>query len=244
VSPTLANFLFEAANLLVLALALGWAFFKPVRRVLDAEVDRHAKQDEDAAQRKAEAEALMEQARTARAEAARERDEQRQQMLEAARREAAGVLDKARATQAAERQALGQEMQAARAAEASALAETVGRIAGASVRDLLERLDGPSLDQALVGAACKALESMPQETRGSAQVESARPLAEESRRQLERALGIHIEERIVPELGAGVRVTTAGGQVDTTASAIARQAAREVTDAARGTRADSTTHDA
>ena len=38
-SPTLANFIFETVNFLLLAAALGWVLYKPVRHALDAEQD-------------------------------------------------------------------------------------------------------------------------------------------------------------------------------------------------------------
>jgi hypothetical protein len=59
-------------------------------------------------------------------------------------------------------------------------------------------------------------------------VESARPLDPEARRLLEQALGIRFEERLVATLGAGVRVTTASGQIDASAARIAREGAREL----------------
>ena len=45
---------------------------------------------------------------------------------------------------------------------------------------------------------------------------------------MERALGTTFEQRVVSELGAGVRVTTAAGQIDATALSVARQAASAV----------------
>ena len=39
-SPDLATFLFELVNFALLAGGLGWLFFRPVRKALDAEVRR------------------------------------------------------------------------------------------------------------------------------------------------------------------------------------------------------------
>ena len=50
-APWVANFLFEAVNFLLLAGALGWLFFRPVRTALDAERERRAKEE---AERKAQ----------------------------------------------------------------------------------------------------------------------------------------------------------------------------------------------
>ena len=89
-------------------------------------------------------------------------------------------------------------------------------------------LPGPSLDLALVRAATRELASLPPAALRSGLVEVARPLEPEARSLLGGALGVSFEARVVEELGAGVRVTTSAGQVDATASALARRAARVV----------------
>jgi len=228
-SPALANFLFEAANFLLLAAVLGWVLFKPVRRALDEERERHAKQEEQLQRLRAEAESLTRDARALREAADHESAARREAILAAAQREAAKIVEEARQTQVAERRAIEQERVAARNAQATALAEMVGRIAGESVTRLLDVLQGPSLDLALVRAACTALSALPDSARGSAVVESARPLDGEARALLTAALGDGFDERTVAELVAGVRVTTSAGQVDSTVRSLARQAARAVT---------------
>jgi F0F1-type ATP synthase membrane subunit b/b' len=226
VSPSLANFLFEAANFLLLAAGLGWVLFKPVRRALESERARRASEVEEGRRLRAEAEALARQATTARETAEREVAALRRDTAVAARAEAARLLDAARTAEAAERQAFEQELAAARQAQAGALAELVGRIAAESVQALLADLDGPSLDRALVRAACAELAAAAPAAAGTALVESARPLDGDSRKLLADVLGDGFTERTVGELGAGVRVTTAAGQVDATALSLARQAAR------------------
>jgi hypothetical protein len=59
-------------------------------------------------------------------------------------------------------------------------------------------------------------------------VESALPLDEEGKKVLRQALGGDFQQRTVPELGAGVRITTSAGQIDASASNLAREAARQV----------------
>lgn len=233
-SPTLANFLFEAANFLLLAAALGWILFKPVRRVLDEERERHTKEEEEQRRLRSEAEDLARDAREVREAVDRETAERRSEILAAAQKEAARIVEEARRTQAAERRTLEQELTTSRNAQAAALAETVGRIAGESVARLLEALEGPSLDVALVRAACAELRALPSSARDSALVESAHPLDAEARRLLGGALGDGFKERTVAELLAGVRVTTSAGQVDATALSLARHAAQAVTMAAAG----------
>lgn len=227
-SPSLANFLFEAANFLLLAAALGWILFKPVRRALDRERERHAKEDEEQKRLRSEAESLAKEARATREANDRETAERRSELLASARKEAARIVDEARKTQAAERRAFDQELATTRNAQAAALAETVGRIAGASVARLLDAVEGPSLDVALVRAACAELQALPSSARGSALVESAHPLDAESRRLLGAALGDRFKERTVAELLAGVRVTTSAGQVDATSLSLARHGAQAV----------------
>lgn len=234
-SPALANFIFEAANFLLLVAALGWVLFKPVRRALDRERDRHSKEEEESKRLRSEAESLARGARAAREAAEHEAIERRREALAAAEKEAARVLEDARREQATERRALERELAIVRSAEAAALADLVGRIAAESVIKLLEVLRGPSLDAALVGAACKELASLPSPARRSAVVESARPLDDDARRLLRDVLGGEFKERVVDELGAGVRVTAAFGQVDATAISFARRAARALIERANDT---------
>jgi F0F1-type ATP synthase membrane subunit b/b' len=228
VSPALANFLFEAANFLLLAAVLGWVLFKPVRRVLDEERAHHDKEEADQKRLRAEAESLASAARAAREAVDRETGARRADILAAARKEASRILEEARKREDAERRAFDQERRASQSAAAAALAEAVGRIAGESVARLLADLDGPSLDDALVHAACEKLRAMPGAALRSAFVEAAHPLDSAARSQLEAVLGTGFQERTVGELRAGVRVTTSAGQVDATAAAIARHAARAV----------------
>jgi F-type H+-transporting ATPase subunit b len=240
VSPALANFLFEAANFLLLVAALGWVLFKPIRRALDAERDRYAKQEEEAKRLRAEAEALAKDTRAARETAEREIQQTRRDVLAAAQKEAKALLEAARATERTERQAFEQELTARREAEMARLAESVGRVAAESVRQLLDVLAGPSLDAALIRAACAELAAFPVEIRRSALIESARPLDAEARSLLVSVLGDGIRERVVDELGAGVRVTTSAGAVDATSASLARRAAHAVS--ALGAPTEGTSH--
>lgn len=234
-STALANFLFEALNVLLLAGALGWVLFKPVRAALDAERERHNHEDGERKRLLAEAETLARGTREQHAAAERETERSRQELLAAARREAAGIVEAARATQAAEQTRFDRELALRREADAATLADTLGRVAADSVRKLLATLDGPSLDRALVRAARAELDAIPAAGRVGARVESARPLDVESRRVLGAALGDDFPERVVAELGAGVRVTLPAGQVDATARSLARQAAKALRSAAAAT---------
>lgn len=227
-SPALANFLFEAANFLLLAALLGWVLFKPVRRALDAERERYEREKKESERLRAEAEAQKQEAHLVLQAAQHQVDERRQEILATAKKQAAELLEQARETEHAERQALREELKAARKAETAALAEAVGGLAAEAVGRLLESLAGPSLDLSLVKAACEQLVALPTEALRSAMVESAHPLDEEQRALLQKVLGSEFRERVVAELGAGVRVTTPGGQVDATGVSIARRASQAV----------------
>jgi F-type H+-transporting ATPase subunit b len=231
VSPALANFLFEVANFLILAAILGRLLFKPVRNALAAERERVEKQKEEGQRLQKEADALKEKAQGVRAAAERDAEAKRQEILAGAKKEAEGLLEKARKIQREERDALDHELEARRQAETAALVDTVGTLAGDAVRALLSSLPTPSLDTALVEAACQSAGELPADSRKSATVESARALTKEQRDLLKKTLGDGFEERVVPELGAGVRLTTPAGQIDASVQSVARQAARAVREA-------------
>jgi F0F1-type ATP synthase membrane subunit b/b' len=233
-SPALANFLFEAANFLVLAGALAWLLFKPMRNALQAEQERRAEEESKIAKARDEADALMTEARDAHNKLETELEEQRTAMLAEARKEIADLKEKARKEQFAETQANEKKQEAARRAQARQLATTLGRISAASVRDLLDTVSGPSLDLALVRAACGELSALPSGAKTSCIVESARPLEDAARSLLREAIGHDFEERIVAELGAGVRVTTTQGQIDGSATSLAQQAAQQIEARAMG----------
>ena len=232
-SPTVANFLFEAANLLLLMLGLAWFGFRPVRAALDAERARHAKLGEEASKARTEAEELSAQARASRDEARRLAEARRTEILAGAREEAASVARQAEQDREHQRRAFEREQHAAARGQVETIGDAVGLVASESVRRLLAVIDGPALDRALVGAASEQLRALPASARDGALVETARPLDPEARTLLAEWLGNAASERLVPELGAGVRVTTSAGLVDASARAIAAQAARALADAVR-----------
>ncbi len=233
-SPPVASFLFEVVNFVALVAALGWLFFRPVRAALEADRDRLAEERRAVAELREQAETLAREARAAREEREGETERRGAGILAAAEREAARIREEARQAVEAERRTVERELAAGRRAQASALADAIGRIAAASVHRLLESLDGPSLDLALVRGACEELRALPPAVREAAAVETARPLSPEARGALHDVLGTRFTERAVAELGAGVRVTTGAGQVDASALALARRAARDIVTVAAG----------
>lgn len=228
-STTLANFIFETVNFLLLAAALGWVLYKPVRHALDAEQERRDRDEQERSRLLLEAQTAAREAQSTREAAARESTERREEVLASARREAEQLLEQAKQARAAERRSFESELASARAAQALEWADLIGRIASVSVSRLLETIRGPALDSGLVHAACAELARL--EDRGGALVESASPLEATDRARLAALLPGGFEDRTAPELIAGVRVTTSGGQVDASVAAIARQAARTLTNA-------------
>lgn len=227
-SQGVANFLFEALNFLLLAGLLGYVLWKPVRRALNEETQRYEAQQERSERTRREAEGLLAAAKQAQTAAAHDAQRERDQLLAAAQLQAKQIVEQARRTEDEMRAAFLREQEHTRAAQAVALADQLAMLAADSLRSLLARLDGPELDLALIRGACEKLRALPEDARGHAQVESARPLSDSARSWLEQVLGGPVHARTVAELGAGVRVTTALGQVDATAVALARQAAHAV----------------
>lgn len=227
-SAVLANFLFEAVNFLLLAAGLGWLLFRPVKRALQAEQARHDGEREQAERMLAEAQMrLDQQGREQRALA--ETLSERRATAEATLRAQLDAM-RAAARQDAERELRKWQAERAQAerAQLMQLSAAVGRMAARSVQRLLESLAGPALDAALLRAALSQLSQLPADGLGAITVESARPLSGADQRCLQQRLGDEVQLVERPELGAGVRVVTAAGQVDCTAAAIARQAALEV----------------
>lgn len=231
-SPGVANFLFETLNFLLLAGLLGYVFWRPVRRVLEQERERYTTQRDQAAQALQEAEAALRAAGETRANAAKSAQAEREHLLEAARSEATQLLAEARRAQTEMRAASTLEQSRMRDELTDALTERVASLAAESLRALLAQLDGPALDFALTRGACLQLRELSSDALAQAVVESARPLDEPARQLLEQTLNGPLHARTLPELGAGVRVTTSQGQVDASALGLARRAAEALRETA------------
>ena len=227
-SSTVADFLFEAVNFLILAVVIGYLFFRPVRAALGRERDDRARVEADTARLHEEADELARKARDAWGGVDADIADHRERLLTAARAETTRAQEQAREAQAAERRAFEAQLRAAREAQAVELASVIGQVAAGSVVRLLTTIDGPDLDAALVRTACAELGPASARHARPADVESAHPLTTGDLAELSRVLGGDFTRRVVPELGAGVRITTATGQVDATAAGFARRAARDI----------------
>jgi F-type H+-transporting ATPase subunit b len=235
-SPTAATFLFEIVNFLLLAGLLGWLLFKPVRTALET---RQAAEKTRADQLAAgEAKMASDRAELEKRRAAFDEElaKLRTERLAAAEKESAALVARARETAERERDRQTRLLGHLEQAELERLAAATADAARVAVEHFLTSLGAPDLDAGLVRAACRQVAALDGASLGSVLIESARPLGDDTRKALmaavkDRAAGV--EERVVADLGAGVRVTTARGLIDATAVGVAAAAGRALTEALR-----------
>ncbi|WNG23195.1 hypothetical protein F0U62_03445 [Cystobacter fuscus] len=228
-SPGLSTFLVEAINFLLLAGALGWLLFKPIRRALEAEQSEHAEQERRVAERQQETERMRAEVEAHRAALTREFERMAEEAREAAAKQAEALLAEARARAEQEREALQRELKRREQAWREGLEGEAATLASRAVLRLLEWLSGPELDTALARAACRELQSLATHGGwGQVVVESAQPLSPEARALVDSALAgaPGVEFRSAPRLGAGLRILTGAGLVDASASGLAAYAER------------------
>jgi F-type H+-transporting ATPase subunit b len=230
VSSSWATFLFEVANFLLLAALLGWFFFRPVREALEKRRGRLEAEEREAAEKLAEAERALAEAAERRSELETSLASLRERVREEAERERARMLDAAREQAQRERETLKTELTALRRGQAKRIAGDAAAAAREIVVRLLEQIEGPDLEQALANAAGRELAKL--SAAGPVApviVEAADEIEASDRESLARAAGVADSElsvRIVPEVGAGVRVLTARGVIDASAAGLAAHAER------------------
>ncbi|MCA9214102.1 MAG: ATP synthase F0 subunit B [Planctomycetales bacterium] len=230
-SPTVTTFLFEAANFLALAAAMGWLFFKPVRQAL---LDRQAKFESDnlqATQKLADAEKVQNEANAIRANLQTELNGLRASELEAARRQADKILTEARSVAQREREM--SQRQAARISETQrdTLAEVAAVAAAETIGRFLTQIGGPNLQSALIESACQQLRSLSHDSLAPVTVESTQPLLPERVASIKNALGPAgeaAEFRTVENLGDGIRVSTGEGLIDATVKGLVQYASQSL----------------
>jgi len=229
-SPTWVTFLFEAANFLLLAGLLGWLFFRPVRDAIErsrAELEAERSAAEEA---RTEADRILQETRAKRAELEGSLEDLRARVQRDAEQERERLVDSAREQMQRERETLKGELVSQRRAQSRSLVRDAMGAAREIVVRLLEEMGGPDLDQALIQAACRELGGL--SSAGSLQpivVESARALEADVLDALTEAARVQaadVSHRVDPDLIAGVRVLTARGLVDVSATGLAAQAER------------------
>jgi len=229
-SPTLSTFVLETINFLLLAGVLSWFLFKPVRKAINDLRDAEAKRDAEAQSRLKEAEAQ----RTAMIEDRRklelELDSMRADALAAAEKEANAVRAQAAQAAASERENARRQAFRVEQAQIESTADAAAAAAGDLVRKLLIDIDGPELERALVSAACKELESLNGRDLRPVTVESANSISSEERLAIGKATGAGDAVTFVlrPDLGVGLRIRTASGEVDASARGLSLYAQREL----------------
>ncbi len=224
-SPTVTTFLFEAANFLVFATVLGWLFFKPVRQAITNYREKFEADNQLAAQNLAEAEKVRKEIDDTHAHLQAEMNELRASELEVIRRQADQILMEARA--AADREREQSHLQASRMSDVQQdrLGEVSAMVTAEMVKRLLEQIGGPDLQSSLIQSACQRLASFSQDSIAPVKIESSLPLSEEQVTEIKDALGsaaTSADFRMVDGLGVGVRISTAKGLIDASASGLSQ----------------------
>lgn len=233
-SPTVTTFLFELANFVLLAVLLGWLLFKPVRSVLQTRQAVEKRQTEELAARAAESDRQRSDLDQRHRAFEDEIAELRRKHIAAADQEAAVIVTHAHDAVERERDAVKRGLAHLEHAQVERLSAAVAAATRESIVRLLTTLNAPDLDASLAQAACRQLEGLQGSALGPVLIESARPLADSTHAAIATALRADApsaEFRVVPDLGAGLRITTAQGLIDTSALGLARQAEGLVRDA-------------
>jgi F-type H+-transporting ATPase subunit b len=230
VSPTAATFLFEAGNFLALAALLGWVLFRPVQNAIERRRAALDAEGREAAQKMADAERQVAELTAQRRELDASLDRVRTEARRQAEAEAQRIVESARAAVRREQEHLKATLAARRRQEARTASYDAAAAARSVVVQLLERVGGPDLDLALVGAACAELHALA--ARGALApvlIEAPHDLDERMRARIAeaaRCAPASLQERIVPDLVGGVRVITAAGLVDASVAGLASVAER------------------
>lgn len=233
-SPTVATFLFELINVLLLIGLLGWLFFKPVRAALQAKQGAEQQRRDELAARVTEVERqradLDHRLRAFETDMA----QRRQAHLAAATQEGAAIRAQAHDAAARERESVARTFAQLERAQLERLSAAVAAATRESVARLLATLGAADLEVSLAHAACRQLVALDGSSLGAVLVESAHPLGDAARAAVTAALDDHAHSaqfRVVPDLGGGLRIVTSKGLIDASARGIAREAERLLADA-------------
>jgi F-type H+-transporting ATPase subunit b len=211
------TFLFEAANFLVMAAALSWIFFKPVRQALADRRTELASQEQQAAEKLAEAERTERAVAEARSQLQQELDAQREETLRAAQQQAEQVLADAKSAAQREWEANRRRVTRLTESQRTRLARAAAGAVAQTVGELLRQIESPELQNALLRSACQQLRTLDSLALAPVQVETAQPLSAEERARLDEALGPAAktaEIRTSNQLQVGVRISTGDGLID------------------------------
>jgi len=222
--------LFEAANFLLLAALLGWLFFRPVRDALERRRAALETEEREAAEKRSEAERTLAEATARRRALETSLADLRERALREAEDERARLIAAAREQAQRERETFKAELVALRLDQAHAIALDAAAAAREIVVGLLERIDAPGLEDALLATVRRQITELAAGgPLGPLIVEAAAGLAPEALAALADAAKVsaaEVTQRFVPSLVAGLRVLTTRGLVDASAVGLAAQAER------------------
>jgi F-type H+-transporting ATPase subunit b len=231
-SSTMATFLFELANFLLLAAMLGWLLFRPVRSALAARQAAERRQGEEIAKKTAEAERARADLEQRQKRFEDEMTKARADRLAAAERESTAIVAKAKEAADHERERLTRTLGQIERVQLERLGSAVAEASRSAVAHLLTTLGHADLGPSLALAARRQIERLDHGPLGEVLIESAGPLGPDDRTAFEHALGdraASTDFRLTPALGAGVRITTARGVIDASAAGLAGVAQRTLT---------------
>jgi F-type H+-transporting ATPase subunit b len=224
VNDSLWTFAFEIANFVALAAVLAWLFFKPVRKAIEDQQAKARRLEEDAAQKLADAKRVGEEIDSQRQALASELEAMRSKVREAAKQEAEQILAEARAHAERERATLKRDALHIERAQTAKIASAVATATHDTMQRFLQQLEGPELEQTLIKAVCRELQTFSNNSLAPVTIESATSLDNEARELVNSSLGTAAKTavfRVVPELKGGLRISTAHGLIDASATGLA-----------------------
>lgn len=245
-SPSLTTFLFEAANFITLAALLAWLFFKPVRKAIEDQRVKTNMQEDEAAQKLSDAERVRQEIELQHRRLDAELEHRRVEAREIAKQESDTLLAATRAQLERERATLRRDVLNIEKAETAKLAHVLASSAHATLKRFFEQMEGPELEQLLLKAACRELTTMSNHAVGPVTIESAAPLDVEAKQLIESAMGAPQKTsdfRVVPELVAGVRISTRHGLIDASVAGLAHFAEQTLTEAITAIMREESDHD-
>jgi F0F1-type ATP synthase membrane subunit b/b' len=217
VSPRLVTFLYEAVNFIVVAMLLGWLFFKPARQALEEYRRRQEEALQNAEKIRADAERLHAEIDAQRASLNEELNRLRSEELAATRRRAQQILAEADTLAARKQTDAIRRVRHLDETQTSELGQAAAAAAANIVGRLLQQINGSDLESGLVRSACEQLKQIPKQSLGSVRVEAARSLSPQDRAILDASLDGNVPEAafyVNEALGAGIRIWTAQGLID------------------------------
>jgi F0F1-type ATP synthase membrane subunit b/b' len=225
VNDSLWTFVFETANFIGLAAVLAWLFFKPVRKALEDQRAKAMRQENEATQMFAEADRVREEMESQRQVLSLELEQTQTKAREVAKQEAEQIVAEARSRMERERATLTRESLHIEQAQTAKIASAVATVTHTTLKRFLQQMEGPELEQTLIKAACRELQTLSNHSLTPVTVESAAPLDDESLELIKSSLGnaaVTTDFRVVPELKGGLRISTADGLIDASITGLAK----------------------